>query len=131
MQPMVRAYIKISGVCLGLTLALQSLMLKELYDAGLKNLLPSVALTILTGTGIYFLLYKCGVTVFERWAWRWLFPRLCIDGTWYHCIESEGNAEYKRYGRTQIRQEVFDLQINGMNPGRTHLNSLGRAFRAY
>jgi hypothetical protein len=100
MKTFVRAYFKISGICVGATLLLESWVLKLLFDAGLKTALPGFLVAVLGGGGVYFLLYKVVVWFYEKWAWRHLFRSLCIDGTWYHTIECESRPDYKRYGRT-------------------------------
>jgi hypothetical protein len=115
MRPFISAYFKISGLCVLISLTLQSWVLRLLYDAGMKALLPSFVVAILGGTGVYFILYKFTSWAYERWRWRRCHKSLNIDGTWYHVIESEERPDYKRYGRTQIRQELFSIQIRGMN----------------
>lgn len=115
MKPFIAAYFKISGFCVLLTLVLQSWTLKLLYEAGYKDILPNTLVGVLGGTGIYFFLYKLASWVYESWGWKYFFKQLNIDGVWFHLIETQSDDKYVRYGRTEIHQRLFSIQLNGMN----------------
>ena len=92
-KPFIGGYFKISGGCVLLSLTLQSWVLKLMYDAGMREVLPGLVVAILGGTGLYFLLYKLASWTYERWLWRSLYRSLNIDGTWYHVIESASKRD--------------------------------------
>ena len=114
LKPFTHSYLIISTCSALAALVAQAFFLKLLldFDAGSTQFVLFL-IAVLTGTAVYFGLYKIITQLFRVWGWKMLLRRFDIHGTWYH--EFRGPGGYHRRGRTQITQGVFTLNFLGAN----------------
>lgn len=115
MKLFLSTYFKISGLCVFIMLFIESFILKCLFKMGYESVLPAFFVAVLSGTGIYFALYKLSCWIYQEYLWHYLFRSLDLHGTWYHEIRCQENPDYLRRGRTSIVQSFNEIQITGVN----------------
>jgi hypothetical protein len=69
----------------------------------------------LAATGIYFLLYRSLIWLYELRGWRLVLKKYDISGIWYHEYLSPTDPSYVRHGITVVDQGVWHLTFNGRN----------------
>ena len=98
-------------------MCLQGWILKLLYQNGMAERIHGPWLALLGATALYVFAHKLLMWIYQTWAWRFFFRSLYIGGEWFHYIESAADPNYRRYGHTQVRQTLFEIQLTGINYG--------------
>lgn len=93
-------------------------MVKKLpfFSIGIAN--------FLIGLGLYLALFRILMWLYNHYLWKRLGHRdINISGYWKYKIQSDKDQGEQRLGYAVIKQNMYDLQIYGINSGSGESNS--------
>ncbi len=114
MSPFVKWYARACNFSALIAITVQSFVVKNITAWQLPNWLNH-AIPFLAATTAYILLYELLISFYERRGWKLILKEYNISGNWYHEYRSPADESYIRRGVTYIKQDVWNISLNGLN----------------